>query len=213
MPSEKSGNFYLNLIISVGLIVACGVWFVWYYVAPEYYGVGYAPVQPIPFAHAIHVGALKLDCRYCHTDVDKSWYANLPDSKTCMNCHQELLPETPRLKVLFDSVKKNEPIPWIKVHDLPDYVYFNHEIHVHSGVGCVECHGRVDKMVRTQQVKSLSMAFCLACHRNPASYLRPPAKVYDMTWSMDDEARLELGRKLQEELNIVASDDCSDCHR
>ena len=129
--------------------------------------VGYAPVQPVPYSHALHVGELGLDCRYCHTTVEDTSFAALPPTQTCMNCHTNIRSTSPLLEPVFKSNQTGEPVPWVKVHDLPDYVYFNHSAHVDKGVSCVSCHGRIDKMRVVRQAKPLSMGWCLDCHRAP----------------------------------------------
>jgi len=141
--------------------------------SPKTMAVGYAPTQPVPYSHALHVGKLGLDCRYCHNTVEKTAFAALPATQTCMNCHTNIRPESPQLQPVRDSWTTGKSVPWVKVHDLPDYVYFNHSAHVSHGVGCVECHGRIDQMEVVHQAQPLSMGWCLDCHRNPAPHLRP----------------------------------------
>lgn len=136
--------------------------------------IGYMPEQPVPYSHALHAGELGMDCRYCHTTVEVAGFAAIPPTQTCMNCHDKVKPNEGRhLGPIFDSYKTGEPIEWLKVHDLPDYVYFNHSAHITRGVSCVSCHGRVDRMVEVHQVSPLSMGWCLDCHRDPAPNLRP----------------------------------------
>ena len=135
------------------------------YFTPKYTRAGYEPVQPVPFSHAVHAGQLGMDCRYCHNTVDKSWFSSIPAASTCMNCHSLVLKDDPRLAIVRASAANNTPIPWVQVHIVPDYVYFNHEVHVARGVSCVECHGRVDQMDEVRHAKPLSMSFCLDCHR------------------------------------------------
>jgi menaquinone reductase, multiheme cytochrome c subunit len=141
--------------------------------SPKTMAVGYAPTQPVPYSHALHVGKLGLDCRYCHNTVEKTAFAALPATQTCMNCHTNIRPESSILQPVRDSWATGKAVPWVKVHDLPDYVYFNHSAHVSHGVGCVECHGRIDQMEVVHQAKPLSMGWCLDCHRDPAPHLRP----------------------------------------
>src|SRR5689334_24214617 len=163
----------------MGGIVTAGVA---YYCTPKYTRVGYEPVQPVPFSHAVHAGQLGVDCRYCHNTVDKSWFAGIPAASTCMNCHSLVLKDDPRLAIVRASATNNTPIPWVQVHIVPDYVYFNHEVHVTRGVSCVECHGRVDQMDEVRHAKPFSMSFCLDCHRQPADFIRPVDKVTDLGW-------------------------------
>ena len=128
---------------------------VWYYFTNKYANVGYMPVQPVAFSHAIHADQLGIDCRYCHNAVEKSWYSNIPASSVCMNCHNQVLKDDPKLAVVRDSYQTGKPIPWIQIHKLPDYVYFNHSVHVNRGVSCVECHGQINKMDEVYQAKPL----------------------------------------------------------
>ncbi len=182
--------------------------------SPETSAMGYAPVQPVPYSHALHVGEMGLDCRYCHTSVETTAKANIPPTATCMNCHSHVRTESTKLEMVRKSAATGEAIPWIRVHDLPDFVYFNHAAHIQSGVGCISCHGRVDRMEVVAQVKPLTMGWCLACHRNPDPNLRPPAFVTDMEWTPPDgEDPAALGRRLRKERDIAPSTDCSTCHR
>ncbi len=135
--------------------------------------VGYAPEQPVPYSHALHAGQLGIDCRYCHNTVETAAHAAVPPTQTCMNCHAAIRKESEKLIPVRASYATGMPIPWVRVHDLPDYVYFNHSAHVRRGVGCVSCHGRVDTMEVVYQAEPLSMGWCLDCHRNPERHLRP----------------------------------------
>ena len=179
---------------------------------PRTTAVGYEPVQPVPYSHALHVGQLGLDCRYCHTTVEQAAFAALPPTQTCLNCHQQIRKESPKLLPVRESYATGKPVPWVKVHDLPDYVYFNHSAHVTRGIGCVSCHGRVDKMEVVQQAEPLSMAWCLDCHRRPEQHLRPVEHVTAMDW-VPNEDQLSLGRRLRQAHQINPSTDCSTCHR
>jgi hypothetical protein len=144
---------------------------------------GQRPDQPIPFSHKHHVEGLGLQCQYCHTSVEKSSYAGIPPTKTCINCHSEIWTNAEMLQPVRTSWATGASINWIRVHDLPDYVYFNHEIHVNKGIGCASCHGRVDEMPLMYQENTLQMEWCLNCHRNPASNLRPTSEIYNMAWA------------------------------
>jgi hypothetical protein len=139
--------------------------------------------QPVPFSHKHHVEGLGLQCQYCHTSVEKSSYAGIPPTKTCMNCHAQIWTNADLLKPVRESWATGQSIPWIRVHDLPDYVYFNHEIHVNKGIGCSSCHGRVDEMPIMYQENSLQMEWCLNCHRDPGKNLRPTSEIYNMAWA------------------------------
>ncbi|MFA6562505.1 MAG: cytochrome c3 family protein [Verrucomicrobiia bacterium] len=199
----------LGLLVSA-VVVSAGVW---YYLTPKYSRVGYQPIQPVPYSHATHVGQLGLDCRYCHTGVESSWYANIPSPSVCMNCHSQVLPNDPRLAPIRDSVKTGTPVPWVQIHRTSDFVYFNHAVHVNRGVSCVSCHGQINKMVEVRHEQSLTMAFCLDCHRNPAPNIRPLDQVYNMTWTNDPARQLEAGVRCVRDWKIRSSHNCSACHR
>lgn len=192
--------------------------------------------QPVPFSHQHHVGELGIHCYYCHTSAEESAYAGIPPTETCMNCHQQIWRGNDEyLGVVRDSYKTNESIVWNKLHNLPHYVYFNHSIHVAKGVGCVECHGRVDEMPLMFQTKTLLMEWCIDCHRKPAGHLRPKDEVTSMTWEISEEKpvtltveengedvlktfvnRQELGEALQGKYNVRHPSiitNCSICHR
>ncbi len=208
------------MLIIGALLIGCGVTAgVWYYFTPKYVRVGYQPVQPVAYSHATHVGQLGLDCRYCHSAVEQSWYANVPTSAMCMNCHNQVLKDDPRLALVRESAQTGRPIPWIHIHRLPDYVYFNHAVHVKRGVGCVECHGQINEMEEVRQAQPLSMLFCLDCHRNPAARLRPPDKVTDLTWKWSDDPNAAAGlqklngEKFVHDWRVEAMENCSACHR
>jgi hypothetical protein len=168
--------------------------------------------QPVPFYHMHHVGGMGIDCRYCHTSVDKSATAGIPPTKTCMNCHTQIFKDSPTLEPVRASWRTDRSIEWVKVHDLPDYVYFNHSAHVNKGVGCSTCHGRVDRMAYVLQEKSLLMEWCLDCHRQPEKYLRPKRDVYDPAYEPPAN-QLELGRRLATEYGVRPQVTCSTCHR
>jgi hypothetical protein len=199
----------LGLFMSV-VVVSAGVW---YYFTPKYTRVGYQPIQPVPYSHATHVGQLGLDCRYCHTGVETSWYANIPSPSVCMNCHSQVLPNDPRLAPVRDSFKSGQPVPWVQIHRTPDFVFFNHAVHVNRGVSCVSCHGQVNQMDEVRHAKPLSMGFCLECHRNPAPNLRPLDQVYNLDWTNDPARQAESGARFVNEWKIRSSQYCSTCHR
>jgi formate-dependent nitrite reductase cytochrome c552 subunit len=212
---------WLPLILGVGatltgVAVAAGVT---YYFTPKYARVGYQPVQPVPFSHKVHAGELGIDCRYCHNGVDKSWFSNLPGASTCMNCHSTVLKDDQRLAIVRQSATNNVPIPWVQVHVIPDYVYFNHSVHIARGISCVECHGRIDQMDEVHMDKPLSMSFCLDCHREPAAHIRPADKVTDLgwQWSSDTETnevmQMHYGTRVVHDWKVQSMQDCSACHR
>src|SRR5712671_2325126 len=168
--------------------------------------------QPVPFSHEHHVGGLGIDCRYCHTTVENSSFANIPPTKTCMNCHSQIWNTSPTLEPVRESFRTDKSIRWIRVHDLPDYVYFNHSIHVAKGVGCTTCHGQVNKMPLMWQESSLQMSWCLDCHRHPERFVRPRSEVFSVTYAPPTD-QLALGRKLVNEYHIQSLTSCSTCHR
>jgi len=180
--------------------------------SPQTWRVGYSPKQPVPFSHAVHAGELGLDCRYCHTAVERAATAALPSTDICMNCHQRIAPNSDKLLLVRESYTSGKPIPWVRVHDLPDYVYFDHSAHVRRGVSCVSCHGRVDRMEQVTVVKPLTMGWCLDCHRNPYKHLRPPELVTDLGWVPEEDPET-VGQRVRMQLNIKPSTDCSTCHR
>lgn len=182
--------------------------------SPKTTDVGYAPIQPVPFSHALHAGKLGMDCRYCHSTVEKAAFAAIPPTQTCMNCHNSIKVTSEKLKPVHEAYKTGKPIPWVKVHDLPDYAYFNHSAHVTRGVSCVECHGRVDTMEVVYQHEPLSMSWCLDCHRDPHPHLRPQEYITDLDWQPPEgQTREEVGRAVAETHKIFPSQNCSTCHR
>ncbi len=180
--------------------------------SPQATDVGYMPNQPVPYSHALHAGKLGMDCKYCHTTVESSPHASIPPTQTCMNCHANIWPESPKLAAVRDSYAAGTPVAWVRVHDLPDYAYFDHSAHVRRGVGCVSCHGRIDKMEVVYQDQPLSMQWCLDCHRNPERHLRPLDRITDMAWT-PSEPQEQLGARLAQQYKINPSQDCSTCHR
>ena len=171
--------------------------------------------QPIQFSHAHHVGGMGIDCRYCHTSVEQAAFANIPPTKTCMNCHSQIWNTAPILEPVRASFRDNTPLKWTRVHDLPDFVYFNHSIHVKQGVGCATCHGPVDKMPLVYQFAPLTMNWCLDCHRNPGNFIRPRSEVFNMAWERPS-GDPEFGARLVKEHNIASVEQltsCSTCHR
>jgi hypothetical protein len=170
--------------------------------------------QPVPFSHQHHVGGLGLDCRYCHTDVETSPVAGIPPTHTCMTCHSQLYTQTQMLAPVRASLADNQPIRWNKVNKLPDYVYFDHSIHIAKGVGCTTCHGPVARMPLMRQAAPLTMGWCLNCHRNPAPYLRPATAVFDPDWKPPaDQATQGLMLLAHNHIDTSHLTDCSVCHR
>lgn len=185
-----------------------------YYMTPKYTRVGYAPVQPVPYSHALHVGQLGLDCRYCHSNVEKSGFANLPTSQTCMNCHNQVKKDSPLLAVVRKSYETGEPVPWVQIHELPDFAYFNHSIHVNRGVSCVECHGKINEMDVVAHAQPLSMSFCLDCHRRPESRVREPGDIFNLdSATIAQKSGFEAAHKFISDRKIAAPQSCTGCHR
>jgi hypothetical protein len=169
--------------------------------------------QPVPFSHKHHVGDIGIDCRYCHTAVDERPFAGMPSTQACMTCHSQLFRDQAALAPLRQSLASGQPIAWNRVHSLPDFVYFDHSIHVAKGVACMECHGRIDQMPLTSRVESLEMQWCVACHRDPAPHLRPHEQVFTMGLPPLNEAAasaLAHALRLQSTARLT---DCSTCHR
>lgn len=199
------------LLVGLGAAVSA-VAGVWYYFSPEYTDVGYRPVQPVPYSHKLHAGDLGVDCRYCHTSVETSAKANVPPTATCMNCHTMILPESEKLLPIRESFATGQPMEWVRIHNIPDYAYFNHSAHVNAGVGCISCHGNVAQMEVVEQQKPLSMGWCLDCHRNPDPNLRPVDQVTNMDWQPPAN-QAEFVAQWKKEKNINPPVNCSGCHR
>lgn len=166
--------------------------------------------QPIQFDHRHHVADDGIDCRYCHTTVERSDTAGLPATSVCMGCHGQIWNQATLIEPMRQSWQRKQPIVWNRVHELPDFVYFNHSAHINKGVGCATCHGRVDQMARVYKVQPLTMQWCLDCHRNPAPNLRPADKITDMTWQ---PAGPEVGLELMKQNKVNPPTYCSGCHR
>ena len=173
--------------------------------------VGVARDQPVPFSHKHHVEGLGIDCRYCHTSVENSSFAGIPPVKTCMNCHSGMWNQAPLLEPVRQSYQSGAPLAWTRVHNLPDFVFFDHSIHVTKGIGCVSCHGQVNEMPLMSRAKTLHMEWCLSCHRAPENFVRPKDKVYDMHWKPADQKT--MGKELVAEYHIQKMTNCSACHR
>jgi hypothetical protein len=212
---KSSTNSLARVSIVVGLVlVAASGGALFEVIADSTYATrqGDAREQPIPFSHAHHVGSMGIDCRYCHSSVENSDWAVIPPTKTCMNCHSQIWINSSTLEPVRESFRTNQSIKWTKVYDLPDYVYFNHSIHVKKGVGCETCHGRIDQQPLTYQQPSLQMRWCLDCHRNPERYLRPRDQITKMGYE-PTEPQAELGARLVKEYHVQKLDTCWTCHR
>jgi Cytochrome c7 and related cytochrome c len=188
---DRSSNALarMSLVLSGLIIIALGVTLDQLQRSPWVTRQGQRPDQPVPFSHKHHVQGLGLQCQYCHTTVERSSYAGIPPTKTCMNCHAQIWTNARLLEPIRHSWATNESVQWTKVHDLPDFAYFNHSIHVNKGIGCASCHGRVDQMPLMYMQNTLQMEWCLDCHRNPAKNLRPTSQIYNMAWEAPSEDR------------------------
>ena len=221
-------NKFTILIILVGLTVGgylatC----LFASIHPDIINVGHQPKQPVPFSHKLHAGQLKLDCRYCHNTVDKAAHAAIPPTATCGNCHGGnrvtdgpgvagrtlgvVHAESTLLEPIRNSLETGDAVLWERVHDLPDFVYFNHSAHINKGVSCVACHGRIDKMEVVTQVEPMSMKWCLECHRNPEQHIRDPNLVTQLDLEIEDP--VAYGKEWAEKLEVNPKVNCSTCHR
>jgi hypothetical protein len=202
-------------IFGAVFVVALVGWIVWQVNRSPYVTqVGTARDQPVPFSHEHHVSGLGMDCRYCHSTVESSAFAGIPATKVCMTCHSQVWTDAAMLKPVRDSWATDAPLRWTRVHDLPDYVYFNHSIHVAKGVGCNTCHGQVDQMPLTYKAASLQMDWCLSCHREPDRFVRPKDQVFNMKY-LPPGNQVELGKKLVADYHIRTDQltNCAICHR
>jgi len=211
---HPSFNVLLRIAVGVVLVSAAGLGWAYYegYYSDYFTRANEFREQPVMFSHKHHVDGLGIDCRYCHTSVEVSSSAGIPPTHTCMSCHSQVWTEAPILEPVRESYRTGKPLQWFRVHDLPDFVYFNHSIHVKKGVGCTTCHGQVDQMPLMMQVNTLFMGWCLECHRNPEDYVRPREEVFSVSWVPPADQQ-ELGRKLVEEYQIKSRTNCSSCHR
>jgi len=210
--SKKSDRILRTVLVMVGFGVIGGASTLYYATLPTTLEPGYQPQQPVPYSHKLHAGNMGMDCTYCHTSVLKAAYASIPPTQTCMNCHSKVKEKSVVLEPVRASWASGESVPWVKVHRLPDYVYFNHSAHTTAGVSCVSCHGRIDQMVEVKQVQTLAMSWCLECHRNPAPNLRPAQFVTKLDWKPEGDP-VALGREIIAQKGINPPVNCSGCHR
>jgi hypothetical protein len=229
----------LKLLICLVVLGAGLTAGVWYYFTPSYTRVGYMPIQPVPFPHDLHVTQLGMDCRYCHSFVEVAAHSNVPTTQTCMNCHSQVQKESPKLQAVRDSWETGKPIEWVQIHKTPDFVYYNHAVHVNRGISCASCHGEVNHMEVVYHKNSLSMGWCLDCHRSPENFLRPPEEVFNLDWKPEDvnaqefiakyglppganpdefsiKSKLtqeEIGSILKHNWNVNPPENCAGCHR
>ncbi|HEY2801180.1 MAG TPA: cytochrome c3 family protein [Chthoniobacterales bacterium] len=228
----------LKMTVCGTILVIAIIGATWYYDTPKYTRVGYQPIQPVPFPHDVHVTQLGMDCRYCHNAVEVAAASNVPDTQVCMNCHTQVQKDNPKLQPVRDSWTTGMPVAWVQIHRTPDYVYFNHSIHVNRGISCYNCHGPVNHMPVVYHAKPHSMAWCLECHRAPENFLRPDDQITNLDWKPDDVqpaafvakygepagvkedwskkkhlTQREIGLTLKQRWDIKPPTNCQGCHR
>lgn len=211
---HRSTNTLSRLsIFGAAFVIAAIVWLLLALNRSSYVtGVEVSRQQPVPFSHKHHVTGIGLDCRYCHTSVEESAFAGIPPTETCMTCHSQVWSDAPILEPVRTSYRKNLPLQWNRVHDLPDFAFFNHSIHLHKGIGCSSCHGQVDQMPLVWKENTLNMEWCLDCHRAPENHVRPREEVFNVAYQQP-ENQAELAKKLIAEYGINRLTNCSICHR
>jgi hypothetical protein len=208
-----SNTLFRLVLLGAALFLAFAVWTGAMIVRSPYETRQDVPrEQPVPFSHEHHVGGLGLDCRYCHQSVEVSQFAGLPPTKVCMNCHSQMWAVAPALEPVRESYRSGKSIQWTRVYDLPQFVYFDHSVHIHQGIGCSSCHGRIDRMPLTYQAVPLTMEWCLDCHRNPENNVRPRDKVFDIAYQKPPD-QAKLGARLVKQYGIRSLTNCSTCHR
>lgn len=209
-----TNNIPLAVAVLGPFALAGLVGFIWYYFSPKYTDVGYRPIQPVPFSHKLHAGDMGMDCRYCHNTVERAAVAAIPATATCMNCHSLVKTDSPKLKPVRDSYETGESIPWVRVHQLPDYAFFDHRPHLAAGVGCASCHGRIDQMTIVEMDQPLSMGWCLECHRDPEPHLRPRDQITNMHWDLAvDGKAYDAYKDTSRKRDVNPPEHCSGCHR
>jgi hypothetical protein len=211
---QSNSLFKLIIVAVVGFIFFAGSFTYGLYWSSYVTNSKVVQAQPVPFSHKHHVGELGLDCRYCHTSVEKAASAGMPSTHTCMTCHSQIWQNSPILKPVRDSYLKQTPIAWTRLYRLPDYVYFNHSIHVGKGIGCASCHGQMDQMPITWKNKAFYMRQCVDCHRNPEKQIRPESEVFNLNWKAPLDQDYQ-GQMLTEKYHIQKKllTDCTTCHR
>lgn len=213
---RAANSIAIGSIVGLGLVavLALGGMSAFFY-SSYVTGIGVVREQPVPFSHAHHVGGEGIDCRYCHTSVEKEAFAGMPSTRTCMTCHSQIWKDAPILEPVRDSLRTDRSLEWTRLHDLSDFVYFNHSIHVNKGVGCSSCHGRIDQMQLAFKTETLYMQWCINCHRNPEKILRPREEIFNMAWEPPSNQSAR-GAQLRQEYNIPTTQlltSCSTCHR
>jgi hypothetical protein len=211
---HRSANTLSRLTIYGAVFILAALWYALYAIGDSSYftEVNVAHDQPVPFSHRHHAGELGIDCRYCHTSVEQSSFAGLPPTQTCMTCHSQIWVNSPMLEPVRSSYQTDKSIEWSRVNALPDFVYFDHSIHVSKGIGCTTCHGPVAELALTWRANTLEMSWCLECHRHPERYVRPREEVFNADYRRPPN-QLELGRKLVKEYKIHSLTNCDTCHR
>jgi hypothetical protein len=211
---HRSTNLIARVTIlgGIGILFLISLFLIVIFRADYLTEVNVVRAQPVPFSHKHHVSGIGIDCRYCHTSVETSPFAGLPATETCMSCHSQIWSLSPMLEPVRASFTSNTPLRWTRVHDLPDFVYFDHSIHISKGIGCTTCHGQIDQMPMTWRANTLLMEWCLNCHREPERYVRPRDAVFRMDWTPPAN-QLESGRQLVEAYHIRRLTDSYTCHR
>lgn len=211
---HRSSNSLAKVSIVTAALTVCGITWAAYKINAGSFitGVDVVREQPVPFSHKHHAGDDGIDCRYCHTSVETSGFAGLPGTDTCMGCHAQIWTNADVLEPVRESFRTGKSIEWTRVHDLPDFVYFDHSIHIHKGIGCSTCHGRVDQMPMMYKVNTLYMQWCVECHRDPAQHVRPRDQVFNMAYQYPQDQKA-LGARLVQEYKIQSLTDCVTCHR
>jgi hypothetical protein len=212
---SRRSNTLSRWSIFIGLLLVAGAGGITYAIwwSPYMTYVDVTIDQPVPFSHKHHVAGLGIDCRYCHTTAETSASAGIPPTETCMTCHSQVWTEAPVLKPVRESWRTAQPLRWNRVHDLPDFVYFNHSIHVNKGIGCTTCHGQVDEMPLIHRTESLYMKWCIECHRNPGTFIRPKDKVFSTAWTPPKDRTNAEALVTQNHVHVNQLTDCSMCHR
>jgi len=201
-----------TIVVSLLGFLCTTIFVFWYWFSPKHLNVGYMPEQPIHYSHKLHAGTMGIDCRYCHFNVERGQFAGVPPTEVCMNCHTLVKTTSPEIIKVREAYSSGQPIPWVRIHKLPEFAYFNHSAHVNKGVSCVVCHGRIDQMDVVHQVQPLSMSWCLDCHNNPAKNIRDRKLITNLAWHPEGDP-VENGRKFMEMYHVNTRRDCNTCHR
>ncbi|MGH9773610.1 MAG: ammonia-forming cytochrome c nitrite reductase subunit c552 [Candidatus Acidiferrales bacterium] len=211
---HRSTNTLSRVSIYGAVFIIAGLWYALYALGDSAYftDVNETKEQPVPFSHRHHAGELGIDCRYCHTSVETSSFAGIPPTQTCMSCHSQIWTNSAMLEPVRASYRSDKSIEWTRVNALPDFVYFDHSIHIHKGIGCTSCHGPIAEMPITWEAHPMQMSWCLDCHRQPEKYVRPRSEVFNPRYQVPGN-QMELGKKLVKEYKIQSLTNCDTCHR